>query len=68
MPVFKSDRRGKRELIGIEEFAAECGVSSRSIRRYVKDGILPAYRVGHTLLKLDRRDVDLVVRREEVSA
>jgi len=67
---FKNDR-GERELIPIGKFAKLCNVSERSIRRYIRDGIIPGYKVGHVLLKCDKRDVDLVVRRvrpEEISA
>jgi excisionase family DNA binding protein len=60
-----------RELITVSEFAEACGVSPKTIRRRIADGSVPAYRVGSTTLRLDRRDVDLLARRvrpEEVSA
>lgn len=61
-----------RELISVDQFAAECGVGPRTVRNWIRTGQVPAYRlsVGRGLIRLDRRDVDLVLRRarpEEVS-
>ena len=66
------NRAPRRELLSLVDFAAECGVNPITIRRMIQSGDLPAYRVGRRgILKIDARDVDLVVRRakpEEVSA
>lgn len=53
-----------RELISIKEFAEACGVSTKTIRRRIADGSVPAYRIGSTALRLDRKDIDLLARRE----
>lgn len=40
-----------RELISISEFAQACGVSTKTIRRRIADGSVPAYRIGSTALR-----------------
>jgi excisionase family DNA binding protein len=59
-------------LVDVEAFATEIDVSSMTVRRMIRAGVLPAYRVaGRGLLRVDMRDIDLVltrVRPEEVSA
>lgn len=67
-----SNRASARELISIDQFAAECGVKPRTVRNWIRLGQLPAYRltVGRGLLRVDRRDLEFIVKRarpEEVS-
>ncbi|MGI8680848.1 MAG: excisionase family DNA-binding protein [Mycobacteriales bacterium] len=49
--------------ISIEEAAESRGVSTRTIRRLIADGRLPAYRFGPRLIRLDPADLELVDRR-----
>lgn len=41
-----------------EDAAARVGVSTQTIRRRIKDGSLPAYRLGPRLLRIDTDDLD----------
>jgi excisionase family DNA binding protein len=48
-----------RTWITIEQAAEQLGVSRRSIRRYIADGLLPAYRVaGDHLIRIAQDDLD----------
>lgn len=38
-------------------------VSTRTIRRYVAQGLLPAYRIGPRLVRIDLDDLDRLARR-----
>ena len=55
-----ANRRERRhpELIGLPEAADYCDVSYRTIRRWIADGRLNAYRVGPRLLKVSIADLD----------
>jgi excisionase family DNA binding protein len=53
----------RRERVSIAAAAEHLGVSERSIRRWIAEGLLPAYRVGPTLIRLDLDDVDKLARR-----
>lgn len=50
-----ANRRERRhpDLIGLQEAAAACDVSYRTIRRWIANGDLNAVRVGPKLLKVD---------------
>jgi len=49
-------------LVSLAVFAEHADVSTKTIRRRIADGTLPAYRVGR-LIKLDLADLDrLAVR------
>lgn len=66
-------RAPRRELLSVAEAAAEAGVSTKTIRRWIKAGDLPAYQAqaGKGLVKVELRDVQDIYRRirpEEVSA
>lgn len=39
------------------EIAARWGISKRTVNRYIRDGLLPAYRVGR-LVRVDPDDLD----------
>jgi excisionase family DNA binding protein len=54
--------RPKRHLITIEAAAGYLDVSTRSVRRYIAQGKLRAYRVGPRLIKVDEADVDALAR------
>lgn len=59
-----ANRRQRRhpELIGLQEAADLCGVSYRTIRRWVADGRINAVRVGPRLLKINAEDVLKLIR------
>jgi excisionase family DNA binding protein len=45
------------QKIGITDAATEHGVCSKTIRRYIAIGLLPAYRVGPKLIRVDTDDL-----------
>jgi excisionase family DNA binding protein len=45
-----------------DEGASYAGVSSRTIRRRIADGSLPAHRFGPRLIKIDLNDLDQLFR------
>lgn len=52
----------RRQLVSLNVAAEEADVSTKTIRRRIADGTLPAYRVGR-LVKVDLNDLDrLAVR------
>jgi excisionase family DNA binding protein len=48
----------RREMISTAQATARLGVSTATIRNYVANGKITAYRVGSRLLKFDVADVD----------
>lgn len=62
--------RTTRRLRDITEAADYLGVNPRTIRRYLADGRLTAYRVGDKLLRVDMAEVEalaVAVEPHEVS-
>ena len=51
------------KLVSIAAAAEHCDVSTQTIRRWIADGTLPAYRAGRRLVKIDLADLDRVIRR-----
>jgi excisionase family DNA binding protein len=47
-----------RTWITIEQAAEQLGVSKRTIRRYISDGFLPAYRVADHYIRIAQDDLD----------
>ena len=70
MAVHKPNRREPRnrrerrhpELIGLQQAADRCGVSYRTVRRWVADGRLNAVRVGPRLLKVNPEHVEALLQ------
>jgi excisionase family DNA binding protein len=60
-PVNRRERRHP-ELIGLQEAADRCGVSYRTVRRWISDGRINAVRVGPKLLKISVSDLDRIVQ------
>ncbi|HLK73625.1 MAG TPA: excisionase family DNA-binding protein [Streptosporangiaceae bacterium] len=54
--------RQPRRLESIASAAEALDVSERTIRRRIADGSLRAYRVGPRLIKVDRAEVDKLIR------
>ncbi|MBE7195957.1 MAG: helix-turn-helix domain-containing protein [Gordonia polyisoprenivorans] len=58
MPTSQSNRR----LESLPSAAEYAGVSVRTLRRYIADGRVRAYRVGPRLIKVDLADLDAMLR------
>ena len=48
--------------IGLREAGERCDVDPRTIRRWISEGRLTAYRVGPRLIKIDVAELDKLVR------
>ena len=48
--------------LSLQEAADELGVSTRTVRRYIASGQLPAVRVGARLLRVRRDHVEALAR------
>jgi excisionase family DNA binding protein len=51
-----------RQLVSVAAAAERADVSTRTVRRWIVDGRLPAYRAGSTLIKVDVADLDKMLR------
>ena len=54
--------RAPRNLITIADAAETCNVSSRTIRRRVADGSIRGFRIGPRLLRVDRAEVEKLLK------
>ncbi len=52
----------ERTLISISEAAETYGVSTKTVRRRIADGTIPARRLGPRLVRIDVRDADAALR------
>ena len=52
----------QRKYETIQSTAVRLGVSTRSIRRWIADGTLTAYRLGGKIVRLDPDEVDDAAR------
>jgi excisionase family DNA binding protein len=50
-------KKAPRTLISIDEAAELLGCTTRSVRRWIADGDLVAYRIKNKLIRLDLDDV-----------
>lgn len=50
-------------LISLEAAAQRLAVDTRTVRRWVSDGRLPAFRIGPRLLRVNATDVDALLQR-----
>lgn len=50
-------RTRARGMVSLAEGADLAGVSTRTLRRRIAEGILPAYRTGPRLIRLDPADL-----------
>ena len=62
-----------RHLVDVATFAEHAGCSIQTVRRWIWSGLLPSYRLHPTgqrpgMIRLDLRDLDLVVQRERPTA
>ena len=60
-PLNSRERRHP-ELIGLQEAADRCGVSYKTIRRYIASGRLDAVRVGPRLLKINADHIEALMQ------
>lgn len=51
-----------RRLHSIEAAANYLNVSQRTVRRYITEGKLRAFRVGGTLVRVDQANLDALIR------
>lgn len=47
-------------MLSIDEAGAYCGVTGRTIRRYIAEGRLKAHRLGPRLVKIDPADLKAI--------
>lgn len=58
-----NELRQKPDWVTIAAAAKRLGLSTKSVRRRIADGTLPAYRIGPRLIRLDSDDVDRLLPR-----
>jgi excisionase family DNA binding protein len=58
----------RRQFISLADAATNYGVSSRTLRRWIASGRLPAYRLGPRLVKIDPVDLDRLAARIPAAA
>ena len=51
-------------LLTVEQIAAEFQLTSQTIRNWIKNGALPAIKVGH-VYRVRREDLDAMMRRHQ---
>lgn len=51
----------RSQLLTIPEFAKEIGLSERTVRRYIKDHRIDAYRLGPQALRVRRNQIDKLI-------
>ena len=52
----------RRRRLTVEESADRLGVSKKSIRRWIADGTLPAFRINGHMIRIDPDDLDRLVQ------
>lgn len=52
-----------RRFESLATAAERTGMSTRTLRRRIADGSLPAYRSGPRVIRVDREDVDHLLKR-----
>lgn len=58
----RADVATSPERVSLQVAAAILGVSTKTVRRYIADGRLPAERVADRLLRVRRDDVEALVQ------
>jgi excisionase family DNA binding protein len=62
IPRVQVSKTPRRTLVSIDETAQLLGCTDRSVRRWIADGKLTAYRLGNKLVRLDLDDVYAMLR------
>ncbi len=57
-----ANKQTHKHFVSIAEAAEAVGVHPRTIRRRISDGSLIGYRTGPRLIRVDRNDVDALLR------
>jgi excisionase family DNA binding protein len=57
-PPTQRTRTTTAARVGIAEAATYADVSTRTIRRWIAAGLIPGYRIGPRLIKVDLSDLD----------
>lgn len=52
----------QRELISLVLAAKKANCSPRTVRRWIATGVIPGYRVGPRLVRVDAADIDGIAR------
>lgn len=64
----RTDTTTRRQFESLAEAAERTGLSTCTLRRRIADGLLPAYRSGARIIRVDPDDVDkLLTRMQTVS-
>lgn len=53
----------RRQFESLAEAAERTGLSTWTLRRRIADGLLPAYRSGSRIIRVDPDDVDHLLKR-----
>lgn len=58
----RANSTGKKNLVSIAEAAEYLGVCTKTIRRYIADGTVSAYRVpGKRMIRIDQTDLECIL-------
>ncbi len=57
-----SPRRPPRRPASVVQAAAAYGLNKRTVYRWIADGLLPAWKIGPKLIKVDLDDLDDLAR------
>ena len=58
-----SSVRQPSHLVSIAQAAEHLGVTTKTVRRRIADGTIPAYRFGGRLLRVDLNELEAALRR-----
>lgn len=58
-----STRKLPRNSLTLTDVSRDYGISERTLRRYIAEGVLPAYRLGPRLIRIDPDDVAALFER-----
>jgi excisionase family DNA binding protein len=54
--------RAPRQLVDMNTAAGMLGVTPRTLRNWIAEGRLTAYRIGDKLIRIDRAELDALIR------
>ncbi|MBD7952379.1 helix-turn-helix domain-containing protein [Oerskovia rustica] len=55
-------------LLSVSESAERLGCQPSTVYRYIEDGVLPAYRIGPKLLRIDPTDLYALIKPARAAA
>ena len=58
-----AEKRNLPVYLGLEEAAAVMGLSSKTTRRRISDGTIPAYQCGHRSIRIRLDELEAALRR-----